>query len=127
MIDAAAQTSGAQLDPVYRAVFQVLFKDAQEHGRDKVISASISMLENNDDPELFARGETELRYVAATNDDIPYVLGKVLYRDMKAVSWTAVDAGKPIHVPKVSNHNGVQLWNPTRKKDVSSMLSKYSD
>ena len=123
MIDAAAQTSGAQMDPVYHAVFQVLLKDAEEHGREKVINASVCMLENNDEPELLSRGETVLRYVAATTDDIPYVLGKVLYRDIQAVSWAAVDSGKPIHVPKVANHTGVHMWNPIRKSDVSSGLN----
>lgn len=118
MIDAAAQTGGAQLDPVYRAVYHVLFKDADEHGRGKILSSSVCMLENNDDVNQLHRGETLLRYVSCTVDDIPYVLGKVLYRDMKTVSWTAVDSGKPIHVPKVSTHSGVTMWNPNRKEEV---------
>lgn len=117
MIDAAAQTGGAQLDPVYRAVFHVLNKDAEEHGKGKIINASVSMLENNDDAVLLYRGETVLRYVACTVDDIPYVLGKVLYRDMKAISWTVLDTGKPIHVPKVSTHSGIVLWNPYRREE----------
>lgn len=117
MIDAAAQTGGAQLDPVYRAVYHVLFKDADEYGKGKILSSSVSMLENNDDPSQMHRGETVLRYVSSTVDDIPYVVGKVLYRDMKTVSWTAVDSGKPIHVPKVSTHSGVTLWNPTRREE----------
>ena len=121
LIDAAAQTSGAQLDPVYRAAFQVLLKDAEEHGKGKVISASVCMLENNDDTDFLHRGDTLLRYVACTPDDIPYVLGKVLYRDMKTVSWVAVDSGKPIHVPKVATHSGVVLWNPLRKDAVCWM------
>ena len=118
MIDAAAQTGGAQLDPVYRAVYHVLFKDAEEHGRGKILSSSVCMLENNDDVNQLHRGETLLRYVSCTVDDIPYVLGKVLYRDMKTVSWTAVDSGKPIHVPKVATHSGVTLWNPNRREEV---------
>ncbi|XP_078362971.1 EF-hand calcium-binding domain-containing protein 5-like isoform X2 [Oculina patagonica] len=117
MIDAAAQTGGAQLDPVYRAVYHVLFKDADEHGRGKLLSSSVCMLENNDDPNQIHRGETVLRYVSCTMDDIPYVLGKVLYRDMKTVSWNAVDSGKPIHVPKVSTHSGVTMWNPSRREE----------
>lgn len=122
LIDGAAQTSGAQLDPVYRATFQVLFKDAEEHGKGKLINASVSMLENNDVPELLYRGETLLRYVACTTDDIPYVLGKVLFRDMKTVSWAAVDSGKPIHVPKVATHSGVVMWNPLRKEAVCPLI-----
>lgn len=121
MIDAAAQTGGAQLDPVYRAVYHVLFKDADEYGKGKILSSSVSMLENNDDRSQMHRGETVLRYVSSTVDDIPYVVGKVLYRDMKTVSWTAVDSGKPIHVPKVSTHSGVTLWNPTRREEVRVM------
>lgn len=117
MIDAAAQTGGAQLDPVYRAVYHVLFKDADEHGKGKILSSSVSMLENNDDPSQMHRGETILRYMSSTVDDIPYVVGKVLYRDMKTISWAAVDSGKPIHVPKVSTHSGVTMWNPTRREE----------
>ena len=120
MIDAAAQTGGAQLDPVYNAVYHVLYKDADEHGKGKVVSASVCMLENNDDPDVLHRGETVLRYVSSTVDDIPYVIGKVLYKDMKTVSWAAVDSGKPIYVPKVSTHSGVVLWNPNRKVEVIS-------
>lgn len=117
MIDAAAQTGGAQLDPVYRAVFHVLNKDAEEYGKGKIISASVSMLENNDDAVQLYRGETVLRYVACTVDDIPHVLGKILYRDMKAISWTVLDSGKPIHVPKVATHSGIVLWNHYRKQE----------
>jgi len=117
MIDAAAQTGGAQLDPVYRAVFHVLNKDAEEYGKGKIIGASVSMLENNDDAVQLYRGETVLRYVACTVDDIPHVLGKILYRDMKAISWTVLDSGKPIHVPKVATHSGIVLWNHYRKQE----------
>lgn len=118
MIDAAAQTGGAQLDPVYRAVYHVLNRDTEEHGKGKIISASVSMLENNDDASLLFRGEAVLRYVSCTMDDIPHVLGKVLYRDMKAISWNVLDTGKPIHVPKVSTHSGIVMWNPYRKEEV---------
>lgn len=125
MIDAAAQTGGAQLDPVYRAVFHVLNKDAEEYGKGKIISASVSMLENNDDAVQLYRGETVLRYVACTVDDIPHVLGKILYRDMKAISWTVLDSGKPIHVPKVATHSGIVLWNHYRKQEVSCFGKLY--
>ena len=125
MIDAAAQTGGAQLDPVYRAVFHVLNKDAEEHGKGKIISASVSMLENNDDAAQLYRGETVLRYVACTMDDIPHVLGKILYRDMKAISWSVLDSGKPIHVPKVATHSGIVLWNHYRKQEVTCFLTVY--
>lgn len=118
MIDAAAQTGGAQLDPVFRAVYHVLFKDAEEHGRGKILSSSVCMLENNDDMNQLHRGETLLRYVSCTVDDIPHVLGKVLHRDVKTVSWTAVDSGKPIHVPKVATHSGVTIWNTNRRDEV---------
>lgn len=122
MIDVAAQTGGAQLDPVYRAVYHVLNKDAEEHGRGKIISSSVSMLENNDDPYLLHRGETVLRYVSCTMDDIPHVLGKVLYRDMKTISWAVLDSGKPIHVPKVSTHAGVTMWNPYKREEVRTIF-----
>ncbi|KAK3751766.1 hypothetical protein QZH41_013234, partial [Actinostola sp. cb2023] len=116
-IDVAAQTSGANLDPVYNTVFQILYKDAEEHGRNKTISAFVCMLENNEDFETLSRGETVLRYVACTQEDIGFMLGKVLYRNMKAVSWAAVDSGKPIHVPKVGSHGGVYFWNLSRKPE----------
>jgi hypothetical protein len=41
------------------------------------------MLERNRfDPE---RGEVCLRYVAATIDDADFLLGKILYKDMKGI------------------------------------------
>lgn len=127
MIDAAAQTGGAQLDPVFRAVYHVLFKDAEEHGRGKILSSSVCMLENNDDVNQLHRGETLLRYVSCTVDDIPHVLGKVLHRDVKTVSWTAVDSGKPIHVPKVATHSGVTIWNTNRRDEVRVKSSRNWD
>ncbi|CAH1801131.1 unnamed protein product [Owenia fusiformis] len=108
----AAETGGASMDSVYRAVFQSLYKDAETHGGGKKISANISILENNDvNPN---RGPTLLRYVAVTPDDADILLGKCLYRDMKGVSFASVDSGKPIHVPRVSNHGGIHFWNHTR-------------
>ena len=88
----------------------------------QVISASIAMLENNLHPDKQHRGATLLRYVAATPNDVPFVLKKCLFRDMRAISFTAVDSGKPIHVAKVYNHPGVHLWNPARKETVIARL-----
>ena len=85
----------------------------------QVINASISFLEVNTNTEKkLNRGANFLRYCAATPDDIPFVLGKCLYRDSKAVSFAVVDSGKPIHIPKVLNHPGVHLWNPERREKV---------
>ena len=115
-IDHAAKSSAGIVNGVYNATFQALFKDAAAHGREKVISASIALLENNFHPEKQHRGATLLRYVAATPNDVPFVLKKCLYRDMRSISFTVVDSGKPIHVAKVHNHPGVHLWNPARKE-----------
>ncbi|XP_061179695.1 EF-hand calcium-binding domain-containing protein 5-like isoform X1 [Saccostrea echinata] len=108
----AAETGGASMEPVYRAVFNALYKDAEAHGGGKRISANIAMLERNTaDPE---RGNVCLRYVAATMEDADYLLGKILYKDMKGISFAAVESGKPIHVPRVANHGNIQFWNPYR-------------
>ncbi|XP_058856713.1 EF-hand calcium-binding domain-containing protein 5-like isoform X3 [Acipenser ruthenus] len=104
-IHRAALTGGASLEPVYRAVFQTLHRDAEAHGNNKLISASIALLEGNE----------RLRYTACTAEDAPYVLNKELTRDMaKGVSFTAVDDGKPVHVPRVRLHGNVQFWNTLR-------------
>ncbi|XP_074642778.1 EF-hand calcium-binding domain-containing protein 5-like [Tubulanus polymorphus] len=114
-IVASAQTSGASLEPVYRQVFQALYKDAETHGDNKKICANISMLERNDAaPE---RGRMLLRYVAATPEDAPYVLGQYLFKDMKGVSFAAVEGGKPIHVPRVNNHGNIMFWNTERPEE----------
>ncbi|KAK3085117.1 hypothetical protein FSP39_024683 [Pinctada imbricata] len=108
----AAETGGASMEPVYKAVFQALYKDAEAHGGAKRISANISMLERN---TMYPdRGSVCLRYVAATMEDADYLLGKILYKDMKGISFAAVDSGKPIHVPRVANHGNIQFWNPYR-------------
>ncbi|NXN32489.1 EFCB5 protein, partial [Nycticryphes semicollaris] len=111
-IQQAAETSGASMEAVYKAVFKVLSQDAEAHGDNKKISAYIALLEENQlAPE---RGQTLLRYVACTTDDAPYVLNKILYRDMKGVSFTAVEEGKPIYVPRVQLHGNIHFWNYDR-------------
>ncbi|NXK20981.1 EFCB5 protein, partial [Arenaria interpres] len=111
-IQQAAETSGASVEGVYKAVFKALSQDAEAHGDNKKISAYIALLEENQlSPE---RGQILLRYVACTTDDAPYVLNKILYRDMKGVSFTAVEEGKPIHVPRVQLHGNIHFWNYDR-------------
>nr|XP_019595059.1 PREDICTED: EF-hand calcium-binding domain-containing protein 5 [Rhinolophus sinicus] len=78
----AAETSGVSLEPVYTETFKALTQDAQAHGHKK-ISAHISLLEEN--LLLPERGSVLLRNVACTLDDAPFVLNKVLYRDMKGI------------------------------------------
>ncbi|KAK6184453.1 hypothetical protein SNE40_006921 [Patella caerulea] len=111
----AAETGGASMEPVYRAVFQALYKDAEAHGGGKKISANISMSERN--VKFPQRGETCLRYVAATPEDADYVLDKILYNDMKGVSFAALESGKPIHVPRVGNHGNIHFWNTRRRPE----------
>ncbi|NXT01798.1 EFCB5 protein, partial [Jacana jacana] len=111
-IQQAAETSGASVEEVYKAVFEALSQDAEAHGDNKKISAYIALLEENQlSPE---RGQTLLRYVACTTGDAPYLLNKMLYRDMKGVSFTAVEEGKPIHVPRVQLHGNIHFWNYDR-------------
>ncbi|KAM8818068.1 EF-hand calcium-binding domain-containing protein 5 [Rhynchonycteris naso] len=112
-IQHAAKTSGVSLKPVYIETFKALTQDAQAHGN-KMISAHISLLEENQ--LLPYRGTVLLRNVACTLDDAPFVLNKVLYRDMKGISFTVVDEGKPIHVPQVQHHGNIFFWNDSRKK-----------
>ncbi|XP_057572343.1 EF-hand calcium-binding domain-containing protein 5 [Hippopotamus amphibius kiboko] len=113
-IQHAAETSGVSLEPVYTETFKALTKDAEAHG-DKKISAHISLLEEN--LLLPDRGNVLLRNVACTLDDAPFVLNRVLYRDMKGISFTVVDEGQPIHVPQVQHHGNIFFWNRSRKKN----------
>ncbi|KAM6049519.1 EF-hand calcium-binding domain-containing protein 5 isoform 1-T2 [Chlamydotis macqueenii] len=111
-IQQAAETSGASMEPVYKAVFKALSQDAEAHGDNKKISAYIALLEENHlSPE---RGQILLHYVACTTADAPYVLNQILYRDMKGVSFAAVEEGKPIHVPRVQLHGNIHFWNNDR-------------
>ncbi|XP_058415451.1 EF-hand calcium-binding domain-containing protein 5 [Diceros bicornis minor] len=113
-IQHAAETSGVSLEPVYTETFKALTQDAEAHGNKK-ISAHISLLEEN--LLLPDRGNVLLRNVACTLDDAPFVLNRVLYRDMKGISFTVVDKGKPIHVPQVQHHGNIFFWNDSRKKN----------
>ncbi|NXE87189.1 EFCB5 protein, partial [Menura novaehollandiae] len=111
-IQQAAETSGTRMEPVYKAVFKALSQDAEAHGGNKKISAYIALLEEN---QLSSeQGQILLRYVACTADDAPYVLNQVLHRDMKGVSFAAIDEGKPIHVPRVQLHGNIHFWNYDR-------------
>ncbi|XP_009326941.1 PREDICTED: EF-hand calcium-binding domain-containing protein 5 [Pygoscelis adeliae] len=111
-IQQAAETSGASMEPVYKAVFKALSQDAEAHGDNKKISAYIALLEENQlSPE---RGQILLHYVACTTDDAPYVLNQILYKDMKGVSFAAVEEGKPVHIPRVQLHGNIHFWNYDR-------------
>ncbi|XP_051014338.1 EF-hand calcium-binding domain-containing protein 5 [Acomys russatus] len=112
-IQHAAETSGVSLEPVYSETFRALTQDAEAHGNKK-ISAHISLLEEN--LILPSRGNILLRNVACTLDDAPFVLNRVLYRDMKGISFTVVDEGRPIHVPQVKHHGNIFFWNHSRSK-----------
>ncbi|PIO27416.1 hypothetical protein AB205_0065730, partial [Aquarana catesbeiana] len=113
-IQTVAETSGGRLDSVYKAVFQALYKDAEAHGNNKKISANIGLLEQNSPGE---RWNEVLRYVACTSEDALYVLNKTLNRDMKGVSFAAVDSGIPQHVPRVQYHGNIQFWNKDRLEE----------
>nr|XP_020136401.1 EF-hand calcium-binding domain-containing protein 5 isoform X2 [Microcebus murinus] len=113
-IQCAAQTSGVSLEPVYTETFKALTQDAETHGNKK-ISAHISLLEEN--LLLPNRGNALLRNVACTLDDAPWVLNRVLYRDMKGISFTVVDEGEPIHVPQVQHHGNIFFWNHSRPEN----------
>ncbi|NXE40184.1 EFCB5 protein, partial [Ptilorrhoa leucosticta] len=111
-IQQAAETSRTSMEPVYKAVFKALSQDMEAHGDNKRISAYIALLEENQlSPE---QGHILLRYVACTTDDAPYVLNQVLHRDMKGVSFAAIDQGKPIYVPRVQLHGNIHFWNSDR-------------
>ncbi|NXK36990.1 EFCB5 protein, partial [Piprites chloris] len=111
-IQQAAETCGAGTESVYKAVFKAISQDAEAHGGNKKVSAYIALLEEN---QLSAeQGRVLLRYVACTADDAPYVLNQALHRDMKGISFAAVDEGKPIHVPRVELHGNVHFWNCDR-------------
>ncbi|XP_008943580.1 PREDICTED: EF-hand calcium-binding domain-containing protein 5-like, partial [Merops nubicus] len=114
-IQQAAESSGASMELVYKAVFKALSQDAEAHGDNKEISAYIALLEENRlSPE---RGQILLHYVACTAPDAPYVLNQILYRDMKGVSFAAVEEGKPIHVPRVQLHGNIHFWNHDRLEE----------
>ncbi|XP_055862076.1 EF-hand calcium-binding domain-containing protein 5-like isoform X4 [Biomphalaria glabrata] len=120
--------SGKLLDPVYKAVFQALYKDAEMHGGEKRISANIAMLEIN--RVDLSRGPMLLRYAACTPEDCPYMLGKCLFKNMKGVSFQAVETGKPVHVPRVSNHGNIYFWNynrPQEEKEGSLVVIPLKD
>lgn len=55
----------------------------EAHGNNKTISAYIALLEENQlSPE---QGQVLLRYVACTANNAPYILNRVLHRDMKGI------------------------------------------
>ncbi len=52
MLQLAGETSGTNLEPIYRTIFQCLMNDAEKNGGGKRISASIALLERNrEDPK----------------------------------------------------------------------------
>ncbi|KAF4789812.1 EF-hand calcium-binding domain-containing protein 5 isoform X2 [Turdus rufiventris] len=116
-IQQAAESSVTSLEPVYKAVIKALSQDMEAHGNNKRISAYIAFLEENQLPT--EQGEVLLRYVACTADDAPHVLNQELHRDMKGISFAAIDQGKPIHVPRVQLHGNIHFWNSDRPVEES--------
>lgn len=118
-IKRAAATSSSSMEPVYKVVFQSLYKDTEAHGDNKRISSSIALLRHNyHRPD---RGEVFLHYVACTVEDAPYVLNQALYRDM-GVSFAVVDEGRPLHIYRVQDHSNVHFWNCHRERTEGSFL-----
>ncbi|XP_018420978.1 PREDICTED: EF-hand calcium-binding domain-containing protein 5 [Nanorana parkeri] len=113
-IQTVAETSGGRLEVVYKAVFQALYKDAEAHGNNKKISANIALLEQSSPGE---RWNEVIRCVACTSEDALYVLNKTLHRDMKGISFAAVDSGMPQHVPRVQYHGNIHFWNKERPEE----------
>lgn len=113
----AAETSGSTMEPVYKCLFDALTKDAELHGDKKVVSISIALLERN--LKERERGSYVLRYTSATPDHAQHVVGKILYKDMKGISFAAVESGRPIHVPRISVHGNIHFWDPERNAENS--------
>ncbi|NWS21995.1 EFCB5 protein, partial [Pachyramphus minor] len=127
-IQQAAETGGASMESVYKAVFKAISQDAEAHGGNKKISAYIALLEENQ--RSAEQGRVLLRYVACTPDDAPYILNQALHRDMKGISFAAVDEGKPIHVPRVQLHGNIHFWNsdcPVEEKTGSLLVLPVYD
>ncbi|CAN8197399.1 unnamed protein product [Coccothraustes coccothraustes] len=127
-IQKAAETSGTSMEPVYKAVIKALSQDMEAHGDNKTVSAYIALLEENQlSPE---QGQVLLRYVACTADDAPYILNRVLHREMKGVSFAAIDQGKPIYVPRVQHHGNIHFWSsddPEEEKKGSLLVLPLYD
>ncbi|NWV91266.1 EFCB5 protein, partial [Machaerirhynchus nigripectus] len=127
-IQQAAETSGTSMEPVYKAMFRALSQDMEAHGDNKRISAYIALLEENQlSPE---EGQVLLRYMACTSDDAPYVLNQALHRDMKGVSFAAIDQGQPVYVPRVQLHGNVHFWNsdrPAEEREGSLLVLPLHD
>lgn len=127
-IQIAAETSGAIMTPVYRFIFQTLFKDAEAHGNQKRISAYIALLENNNLHP--SRGDLLLKYAACTPDNAPFMMGKAFYEDMQGISFYCIRRGKVVHVPRVHSHGRIYFWNPQRlvePKEASLVLIPLKD
>ncbi|PAA85876.1 hypothetical protein BOX15_Mlig022953g2, partial [Macrostomum lignano] len=107
----AGEESGASMEPVYRAVFWALYRDAETHGDGKRICANLALLESNNE-NVAELGGLVLRYVAATPEDADFVVGQSLYElSETGVSFQVVQSGKPLHVPRVTANPSVHYFN----------------
>eukprot|EP00118_Oscarella_pearsei_P013597 m.110018 g.110018 ORF g.110018 m.110018 type:complete len:568 (+) comp37383_c0_seq2:2337-4040(+) len=73
--------------------------DGEMHGDGKIVNGSVGVLE-----------ERLIRFISATSDDKELMVGRKLTREMKNVSFSVVDSGKPLHVKHVATHSGVHSF-----------------
>lgn len=102
-------------NPLFKQLFLTLLKDAENYGGNKILSAYVGILEKTSPIPNQNRSEVVLRYHASTPNDSRIILGKILTRSGRNVSFDVIDKGASVHVERVRDNSDVFFFNPENK------------
>ncbi|OWA51193.1 putative EF-hand calcium-binding domain-containing protein 5 [Hypsibius exemplaris] len=118
-----SQRSGnGNLDILFRDIIELIEKDGQIHSGNKVIAASIALLEHNTlNP---AKGKFLLRFVAASDRESRYLINRIYLPESQNIGFRVAQAGRPGRIEKISQNDTPLPVSSERKQAVLCCLSE---
>ncbi|OWA51195.1 hypothetical protein BV898_15688 [Hypsibius exemplaris] len=115
-------SGGGNLDSLFRDIIELIEKDGQIHSGNKVIAASIALLEHNTlNP---AKGKFLLRFVAASDRESRYLINRIYLPESQNIGFRVAQAGRPGRIEKISQNDTPLPVSSERKQAVLCCLSE---
>ncbi|KAL3311623.1 EF-hand calcium-binding domain-containing protein 5 [Cichlidogyrus casuarinus] len=126
-IQIATGRSISNMEPIYRAVFQAILKDAEMHGGGKSVSISILVMEKSAQPDA----KYQLRCVAAfPQDEAKFMVDQVLTEDKPNLSFKTIATGRPLVVPNLLasiTNFPIYFWSEAKRNQLIDFVEKAKD